>query len=217
MTSLDVRKATAADLPAIGPVLGAVFDDDPLISWIVRQDKRRVWAIETLFREVTRYAYLDAGETYLLADGSGAAGWRPPGVEEPSGGPLDAIFDEIVGPRGREHSTLLGELVEGLHRADPPHFCPFAIGVDPARQCGGRGSMLIRELLDRCDRDAIPAYLENSKARNLPFYERHGFATRERVDLPDGGPPVWLMWRVAQGDAVSVCHRATGQGGSRRV
>ena len=119
----------------------------------------------------------------------------PAGVEEPSGGPLDQIFDEIVGPRGREHSRLVGELVEGRHPAEPPHFYLFAIGVDPARQGGCRGSRLIREVLERCDRDGIPAYLENSKERNLPFYERHGFATRERVDLPDGGPPVWLMWR----------------------
>ena len=39
-------------------------------------------------------------------------------------------------------------------------------------------------MLDRCDRDAILAYLDNTKADNLPFYERHGFAMRERVDLP---------------------------------
>ena len=121
--------------------------------------------------------------------------WRPPGVEEPSGGPLDQIFDEIVGPRGRGHSTLFGELVEGVHPAEPPHCYLFAIGVDPAQQGGGRGSRLIREVLDRCDREAIPAYLENTRERNLPFYKRHGFVTRERVDLPDGGPPVWLMWR----------------------
>ena len=104
---MEVRKATGEDLPAIGRVLGAAFDDDPLINWIVRQDGRRAWAIETLFREVTRFAYLDHGESYLLADGSGAAVWRPPGVDAPSGQPLDAIFDEIVGPRGRAHSRLV--------------------------------------------------------------------------------------------------------------
>jgi len=70
---MDVRAATAADLLAIGRVFGIAFDDDPVINWIVRQEARRAWAIETLFRKVTSYAYLDEGEIDLLADGSGAA------------------------------------------------------------------------------------------------------------------------------------------------
>jgi ribosomal protein S18 acetylase RimI-like enzyme len=192
---MELRAATAEDVAAIGRVLAAAFDDDPLINWIVRQDERRAWAIEALFREVTRYAYIDAGEAYLLTDGSGAAVWRPPGGEEPSGEPLNAIFDEIVGPRGRGHSNLVGELVEGKHPQSPPHFYLFAIGVDPSMQGAGAGSRLIREVLDRCDREGLPAYLENSKEQNLAFYGKHGFEVRERVDLPNDGPPVWLMWR----------------------
>ena len=197
MTS--VRQATAGDLDAIGRVLCAAFDDDPVVNWLVRQDERRAWAIETLFREVTRFAYLEAGETYITGDERGIAVWRPPGVEEPSGEPINAIFDEIAGPRGRDHTRLFGELVEGRHPAKPEHFYLFAIGVDPSAQGTGVGSVLIREVLDRCDRDGIPAYLENTKERNLPFYRRHGFEVRERVDLPDDGPPVFLMWREPAG------------------
>ena len=44
------------------------------------------------------------------------------GVEEPSRGPLEQIFDEIVIPRGHAHSRLFGALVEGLHYAEPPHY-----------------------------------------------------------------------------------------------
>jgi hypothetical protein len=49
-------------------------------------------------------------------------------------------------------------------------------------------------VLDLCDREHFPAYLESSKERNVDFYARHGFRVRERITLPDG-PSLWLMWR----------------------
>jgi hypothetical protein len=44
----------------------------------------------------------------------------------------------------------------------------------------------------------MPAYLESSKEKNVPFYERNGFKVRERFEVPNGGPPIWLMWREPQ-------------------
>ena len=49
-------------------------------------------------------------------------------------------------------------------------------------------------MLEACDRDEVPAYLESSKERNVAFYARHGFRVTEEIELPKG-PPVWLMWR----------------------
>lgn len=50
-------------------------------------------------------------------------------------------------------------------------------------------------VLERCDREGLPAYLEASSARNRALYLRHGFEVVEEVHLPADGPPVWLMWR----------------------
>lgn len=189
-----VRPASRADLEAIGEVLGAAFDDGPVVNWLVRQDERRPEAIRAVFREVTRHAYIEAGETYLLDDGTGAAVWRPPGVLEPEAPALEEAWPEIVGERGLEHLRAIGPISE-RHHPSAPHFYLFAIGVDPGHQGGGRGSMLLRAVLDRCDREGIPAYLENSKERNLQFYERHGFRSLASERLPDGGPTMWFMWR----------------------
>ena len=49
------------------------------------------------------------------------------------------------------------------------------LGVDPAHQNEGVGSLLLRHVTDRCDRDSTLAYLESSNPRNIPLYERHGF------------------------------------------
>ncbi len=193
MAEPEIRGATVDDAEEVGRILGAAFDDNPIINWIVRTDERRGWAIETLFREVGRYEYLPGGECHITADCTGATLWRAPGVPERNDPRLGAIFEEIVGDNA-DHSRVLGEVRDAHHPAEE-HFYLLGIGVLPGGQGGGVGSALIRTVLDRCDRERIPAYLENSKERNLPFYERHGFVVRERIELPDGGPPLWPMWR----------------------
>jgi len=45
------------------------------------------------------------------------------------------------------------------------------------------------------DRDGVPAYLESSKEKNVPLYERNGFKVTEEFLVPNGGPKIWLMWR----------------------
>src|SRR5438309_8944050 len=58
----------------------------------------------------------------------------------------------------------------------------------------GVGSAVIGSMLERCDREGTPAYLEASSPENVPFYRRHGFDVREELQLK-GGPPVWAMMR----------------------
>ena len=57
------------------------------------------------------------------------------------------------------------------------------------------GSASMRPVLEHCDTEGVPAYLESSKERNVPFYRRHGFEVVREVSLPDSGPKIWTMWR----------------------
>ena len=68
-------------------------------------------------------------------------------------------------------------------------------GTDPPAQGRGIGSALLAPGLELCDRDGLPAYLESSKERNVAFYSRFGFRVTDEVQMPGGGPKVWLMWR----------------------
>jgi hypothetical protein len=43
-----------------------------------------------------------------------------------------------------------------------------------------------------CEHERV--YLESSKERNIPFYERHGFHVTAEIQVP-AGPVVWAMWR----------------------
>jgi hypothetical protein len=52
----------------------------------------------------------------------------------------------------------------------------------------------MRPILDRCDREHAWAYLDATSGRNKRLYERHGFEA-EAEYAPEGGPPLWPMWR----------------------
>ena len=70
------------------------------------------------------------------------------------------------------------------------------IGVAATARGRGAGSALMRPVLDRCDADAIGAFLNAGSERSRDLYARHGFEVTRRVELPRGGPPLWSMWRA---------------------
>ena len=87
----------------------------------------------------------------------------------------------------------LVELLEGHTPQDAHDHLQF-LGVLPQRQGAGIGGRLMAPVLARCDRDAVPAYLEATSERNRALYERHGFRTTGELPLRDG-PSLWTMWR----------------------
>ncbi len=56
----------------------------------------------------------------------------------------------------------------------------------------------MRPVLNRCDHDGTPAYLEATSPRNRQLYQRLGFHVTSEIPLPDG-PTMWRMWRDPAG------------------
>jgi GNAT superfamily N-acetyltransferase len=77
------------------------------------------------------------------------------------------------------------------------HWYLMAVGVVPEAQGQGRGAALLAPVLDRCDEDGVPAYLEASTADNARLYERLGFESRTEVEMLPG-VSVRPMWRPPQ-------------------
>jgi ribosomal protein S18 acetylase RimI-like enzyme len=84
--------------------------------------------------------------------------------------------------------------VESKH-PKKPHWYLMAVGVEPELQGRSIGSQLLAPVLERCDAEHVGAYLESSKERNLPLYERLGFRVTDEFEVADGAPRIWLMWR----------------------
>jgi ribosomal protein S18 acetylase RimI-like enzyme len=67
------------------------------------------------------------------------------------------------------------------------------IAVAPEAQGQGWGGALVEHGLDRARAARCPAFLETSRASNVPFYESHGFRVVDHGLPPGDGPPVWFM------------------------
>ncbi len=76
----------------------------------------------------------------------------------------------------------------GQYHPHEPHWYLAVLGVDVSRQGKGLGSLLMKHTLARVDAERMPAYLESSNPRNIPFYETHGFEVIGRIQ--SGATPV---------------------------
>jgi GNAT superfamily N-acetyltransferase len=171
----------------------AMFDDPPSL-WAFPDAKRRR-EILPAFLHVFVEASLQQREAYTVEDLSAVCLWFPPGWDMSED--EAAAFEGAIRTAAAEYAqsgplTILGLL--GRHHPTEPHFYLAFAGTLPDRQGKGIGSTLINRVLDRCDDEHIPAYLEASADRNRRLYERLGFETQARIDLPEG-PPMWAMWR----------------------
>jgi ribosomal protein S18 acetylase RimI-like enzyme len=183
-------------------MLARAFDDDPVMKWIFPDDRMRERRLPPFFAGSLRDASLrHDGTEVLVADGAilGSAIWMPPGTWRPS---LARAVMELprlmlrLGSRLPVASSTYGAMVR--FHPERPHWYLSGIGTDPPVQGTGVGSELMRSRLVRCDAEGLPAYLESSKQRNVPFYERHGFQVTRELQIPGGGPTIWLMWRDPQ-------------------
>lgn len=199
-----IRTAGEDDRDTVVRLLDEAFQDDPVSGWVFPGEEYRRRTHHRLMGAFTDIVLAD-GWIDLTEDGAACALWLSvPGEEdtpqEPDEEPAEDAEDvpaqvrEAVDP-DNERVESIARLTEDIHPSGPAHAYLWMIGVTPERQGEGLGTALIASVLDRCDRDGLPAYLEASSERSKGLYERLGFACTGRVlHLPDG-PRMWPMWR----------------------
>ncbi|WP_328905780.1 GNAT family N-acetyltransferase [Streptomyces sp. NBC_00234] len=191
---VGIRQADERDRDQVVRILDEAFHDDPVSSWVFPEEEHRR-AVHGRFLGVFVDVALDEGRIDLLEDGTAAALWLPvPAGAPEEEDPTPALMRETADP-DNERAELVGRLTGAVHPHDRAHEYLLMIGVSPERQGEGLGAALIDGVLERCDREGVPAYLEASSERSRGLYERLGFTFMGRtVDLPDG-PSMWPMWR----------------------
>jgi GNAT superfamily N-acetyltransferase len=137
------------------------------------------------------------GETYTTSDGVGAAVWAPPGRWQLDPGTMAGVRERFIAIFGGNLARAVETygVLDASHPAEPHHWYLATLGTHPDWQGQGIGTALIQPVLERADAEGVPAYLESSKESNLAYYARFGFDVIGKIDVPDGGPTLWPMWR----------------------
>ena len=162
--------------------LTLAFADDPVCRWCWEDMSQHLAAFPIFARAFGGGAF-SAGSALQIKGCAGAALWLPPNAS-PDEAALDAVIQTTVPDRLRAPLYSMLEQM-GEHHPQRDHWYLPLIGVQPAHQGKGLGSVLMRPILQRCDEKRLPAYLESTNPRNISFYERLGFRRTGRIQVSD--------------------------------
>jgi GNAT superfamily N-acetyltransferase len=190
-----VRKAERSDVREMAAALARAFYDDPITAWLLPDLATRDRLLPSVFETQLRAVHLRHGEVYTTSDVVAGALWAPPDKWRTPPLALLRSAPRLVWALRRRLPAALS-FVQTVERAHPkePHWYLAVLGTEPSSQGRGIGSALLQPVLDRCDHEGVPAYLESSKEANIPFYSRHGFEVTGVIEVSNG-PRVWPMWR----------------------
>jgi ribosomal protein S18 acetylase RimI-like enzyme len=197
MNTISPLQRTSIDTAAI--TMERAFGSDPMFMWVFPDPLTRPLALRRLLRVPLEYG-ARYGRVMASHDARAVCVWVPPGPgitisRMIRSGFLGVLFRIGLGPFAKfaGANDVMGKIHK--RRVPEPHWYLMVLGVDPELQNRGVGSALVNEGLTRVDDSGCPCYLETSKKRNLPYYERLGFVVLEETTLGKGGPLAWAMRR----------------------
>jgi ribosomal protein S18 acetylase RimI-like enzyme len=189
-----VRPARAEDHFAISKAIGRAFFDDPIALHLFPSEISRSKRFGR-FAQLAIDSFADHGIVHTTDPIRGAAIWQAPSPPDVGVAAQLRLLMRLA------HTTrsaffraiALGETMREHHYPEP-HWYLAILGTVPEAQGRGLGSAMMQPVLERCDADGLPAYLESSKESNIPFYNRHGFEVTGTIEI-ENGPTLWPMVR----------------------
>jgi ribosomal protein S18 acetylase RimI-like enzyme len=196
MLTTNVRVAAAHDEAAVVGVITLAFSTDPMARWAFPDPAKYLALMPALAHAFGGNAFGE-GSAHLVDGGYGAAMWLPPSVEPDVDTVMNMAREHVPAER-QDDMMRVFERMDACHPKDPCWYLPM-IGVDPASQGRGYGSALLQFALEQIDREGAPAYLESSNPRNIPLYERHGFAAIGEIQVGTSPSLVPMLRRPRSG------------------
>jgi GNAT superfamily N-acetyltransferase len=188
---------------AVVGALARAFYDDPLFGFfvpnLVRQSKGLAGFMGAGLADAKPF-----GEVWVARSERGkvasAAVWLPP-----EGYPRSKQRDVMTMVRGAPTFAAAGRRIGAAikllnetdrlhHEIEEPHYYLALLGTDPLYQRTGAGHAVLAPVLEKCDTQGVPAYLETQKEENIAYYARHAFDVVHKIELK-GTPPVWCLLR----------------------
>jgi GNAT superfamily N-acetyltransferase len=176
LPAMDTQRQTTRIYPhreasAIA-TLTLAFAADPANRWCWPTPAEFLTAFPIFVRALGGRAFASES-AFEVGEGAGVALWLPPGVEPDEAELIEVVQRTVHASRQNQVFEIIQQM-GGFHPQGPRWYLPF-VGVEPLHQSRGLGATVLWPILQRCDQERLPAYLESSNPRNIPFYERLGF------------------------------------------
>ena len=201
MSLAEPVRLAEGQVAASGAVLARAFANDPLFTYVLSDPVERERLMPPFMTAWTRYGLLFGVVDVTAGPVEASAIWLPPSAvirtaERRDRAGLTAVVSAFSDGARARYDAVVQYLARVREAAQSvPHWYLVLIGVDPARQGLGLGSLLLRAGLSRVDQDGVECQLFTEEPRNVPLYQRYGFEIAVEGDLPDGGPHFWFMRR----------------------
>lgn len=190
-----IKVATVAEANEVLATLTLAFSADPAVRWMYPNPHQFKENFAGFAQAFGGRAFAHATACYL-DDWSGASLWLPPGTV-PDEAELVSFLKESVTESRSADVFAMFEQMDSFHPKEHHWYLPL-VGVEPTAQGRGFGSLLMGHTLVVSDRDRVPAYLEASNSRNVPFYERLGFKLLGEIQA-GSSPTIYPMLRHPHG------------------
>jgi ribosomal protein S18 acetylase RimI-like enzyme len=179
-----MRRANIMDKTHVIQILSKSFSDNKSVNYVVRQDQKREGRIKALMEYSFDVCHA-FGEVWISDDNQACALLLFPDKKRTSIRTM--LWDlklalSVIG-LDRVSAVLKRESMIKNHHPKESFAYLWFIGVNPSNQNRGIGSAFIKEVIDKCEKERRPIYLETSVERNLPFYKRFGFEIFQSLDL----------------------------------
>ena len=179
-----MKKAKYSDKQIIVNILSKSFDQNKSINSIIKQDHKRNSRIRNLIEYSFEVCFL-SGEIYLSDDNKGCVFLLQSDKKKTTIKTiiLDLKLALTVIGIERIFTILKREAKIKSQHPKTPFYHLWYIGVDPEYQKKGLGSELLQEVLEKCNTEKKPLYLETSTYRNISWYEKFGFSIYNQVNF----------------------------------
>jgi ribosomal protein S18 acetylase RimI-like enzyme len=187
------------DITPAGKVLSQAFFDNPMFKFLFPDLNKRKKKLKYIFEFMVHYGVFH-GEVYANSKNlEGIAVWIPPEkVHQTTWSMIKCgIFRVIrkIGFNAAKRSIGLSNYIESIHMRliSFDHWYLSPIGVSPDLQGNGYGSILLRAMFDKINKQNLPIYLETDTEKNVKIYTHYGFKLLEEIKYPYANFKNWFM------------------------
>ena len=200
---IEIQKLTSlsnVQLKLVSEVLSDAFQEDPVFSKLIPNDKERHKTLFKIFKFQIKYC-LKHGIVLSTSNLKGISLWFPPKNvfisiwKSIKSGSLSLIFK--IKWKNLDILRKYDGFSEYLHKklAPNPHWYLSTIGIDPKHQGKGIGRRMLSFMVKKIAKDQKTIFLETNSRRNVKLYKHFGFRNLHKVLTPGTNIYHWSMIR----------------------